>query len=210
MSQAIIYVVDDAPDEPGGLRTLLASTSWQIECYTSGKQFLDNFDPTRCSCLLLDLRMRDMLGTEVQAELKVRGIDLPTIIVTRCADVPTAVDAMQRGAMDLLEKPVHRQDLLDRIEEALKRDRQRRELLASRTDLVARWAGLTHGERAVVRLLVEGKSSREIGADLGLGRRTIENRRANVMHKMGATSLAHLVRMICGGGEDFPPPDFPG
>ncbi len=210
MSEAIVYVVDDAPDEPGGLRVLLAllaSTTWQIECYTSGKEFLEKFDPTRCACLLLDLRMRDMRGSEVQAELKARGVELPTIIVTRHADVPTAVEAMQRGAMDLLEKPVHRQHLLDRIEEALKRDRQRREQLASRAELEARWARLTPGERAVVRMLMDGKSSREIGAELGLGRRTIENRRANIMLKMGATSLAHLVRLICGAGDGFPPLD---
>jgi two-component system, LuxR family, response regulator FixJ len=205
MSEAIIYVVDDSPDEPGGLRSLLTATAWQVEFYATGRDFLDNFDPARCGCLLLDLRMRDMRGSEVQIALKERGIDLPTIIVTRHADVATAVDAMQRGAMDLLEKPVDRQSLLDRISEALSRDRQRREFMALRAQLAGRWARLTLGERAVVRMLMQGKSSREIGAELCLGRRTIENRRANIMLKMGATSLAHLVRMICGAGEGFPP-----
>jgi len=207
MSESVIYVVDDTADEPGGLRSLLASTRWKVECFTSGKEFLENLDPGRCACLLLDLRISDMRGCDIQAELASRGIELPTIIVTRHADVPTAVDAMQRGALDLLQKPVQRQDLLDRIDEAVSRTRERREQLASRADLSARWARLTHGEQIVVRRLMEGKSSREIGVELGLGRRTIENRRSNIMFKMGATSLAHLVRMMCSGGEGFPPPD---
>jgi FixJ family two-component response regulator len=204
--EPIVYVVDDSLDEPGGLRALLTSTPWQVECFYCGKDFLDSYDPSRCSCLLLDLQMRDMRACEVQEELKARGIELPTIIVTRHADVPTAVDAMQRGAIDLLEKPVHRQALFDRIEVAMTRDRQRREIIASRADLEARWARLTSGERDVVHMLMQGKSSREIGTALGLGRRTIENRRANIMLKLGATSLAHLVRMICGAGDGFPPP----
>ena len=204
MSVAIVYVVDSTPDELGGTRLLLTSTDWQIECYASGKEFLDDFDPTRCACLLLDLHIHDMLGTKVLDELKARGVELPTIVVTCNADVRMAVDAMQHGAIDLLEKPVQRQELIDRIEEALNRDRQRREQLASRADLESRWGRLTNGERAVVRLLIEGKSSREMGYQLGVGRRTIENRRANIMLKMGATSLAHLVRMIRGAGENFP------
>lgn len=207
MTESIVYLVDDDPEVRKTVRALSSAIGWKIECCQDGQELLNKLDPTRVGCVLLDLAKRTVNGWDVQSGMQQRGIELPVIIITSYVDVPTAVAVMQQGALDLLEKPLNGIELNERIAQALDRDRRRREQQASRAALEMRWARLTSGERQVVRMLLDGKSSREIGAALGLGRRTIENRRANIMLKMNATSLAHLVRIICGAGDDFPPPE---
>ena len=144
---------------------------------------------------MLDIRMPGMSGLELQGELNARGAMLPIIFITGHGDVPMAVEAMQRGAMDFLQKPFRDQDLLDRITEALAKDRAGRELLGNRERIRARVAGLTPREREVMALVTQGKANKVIAADLDLSQRTVEIHRAHVMEKMGANSLAHLVRM---------------
>lgn len=202
MNERIMYVVDDTLEESGETLSWLAARGWKFECYASGREFLDRLNPAQGACLLLDLRTRDLQASEIQAELAARGVALPTIIVTGYANVRTAVEALQRGAIDLFEKPVYYPDLLKRIEQALARDHQRREHLAVRADWEARWASLTDHERAVAMLIMDGKSNGEMANQLGCGRRTIDIRRATIMLKLGATSLAHLVRLMCVAGMD--------
>jgi FixJ family two-component response regulator len=207
MSESTVYVVDCDPEEANSLRGLLSATPWRLKTFTSPDEFFTGLDHNGPACLVLDLETPHADGRPIQDVLKARGVELATLILTGCNDVPTVVQAMQRGAFDLLQKPVPRQELIRRVEEALERDRQRIEVQAAKDQTTARWALLTAGERAVARMLIDGKSSREIGARLGLGRRTIENRRANIMLKMRAESLASLVRIICCVGHDFPPPE---
>lgn len=209
MTESIVYVVDDDPEVRKSVRAVSATAGWKVEICQDSAEFLAKLDPSRVGCLVLDLSKRGSNGSSLQTEMQQRGIELPIIVVTGYIDVPTAVAVMQQGALDLLEKPLQGSELGERIAQALDCDRRRREQIASRSALEARWSRLTAGERQVVRMLLDGKSSREIGAALGLGRRTIENRRANIMLKMNATSLAHLVRIVCGAGDGFPPVDPP-
>lgn len=209
MTESIVYVVDDDPEVRKSVRAVSATAGWKVEICQDSAEFLAKLDPSRLGCLVLDLSKRGSNGSSLQTEMQQRGIELPIIVVTGYIDVPTAVAVMQQGALDLLEKPLQGSELGERIAQALDCDRRRREQIASRSALEARWSRLTAGERQVVRMLLDGKSSREIGAALGLGRRTIENRRANIMLKMNATSLAHLVRIVCGAGDGFPPVDPP-
>ena len=205
MTESIVYLVDEDPEVRKSVRALSSTSGWRLELCQDGVELLSKIDPSCQGCIVLDLSKRSANGADVQAALQQRCIYLPIIVVSDYIDVPTAVLVMQQGAVDLLEKPVQSHELCERITQALESDRRQREQRASRAALEARWARLTVGERQVVRMLLEGKSSREIGAVLGLGRRTIENRRANIMLKMSATSLAHLVRTICGAGDGFPP-----
>lgn len=207
MTESIVYLVDDDPEVRKSVRAISTTAGWKVEICQDCDEFLIRLDPSRLGCVVLDLSKRETSGNPLQIAMQSRGVDLPIIIVTGHIDVPTAVAVMQQGALDLLEKPLQTTELTERISQALDCDRRRREQVASRTALETRWSRLTTGERQVVRMLLDGKSSREIGAALGLGRRTIENRRANIMLKMNATSLAHLVRIICGAGDGFPPPE---
>jgi FixJ family two-component response regulator len=207
MRQPVVYVVDGALDDTEDMRSLLASANWRVEYFRSGMEFLALMDHQGSACLLLDLRVEDMSGLDVLAALRKRGCEIPTIIIASCADVPSAVKAMQAGAIDLLERPVRRADIVNRIKLALDVARKQQETQSRRADLELRWSRLTQGERFVAQMICAGRSSREIGEELQLGRRTIENRRANIMAKMGAGSLAELVRIICGAGPGFPPPE---
>jgi FixJ family two-component response regulator len=210
MIQPVVYVVDGCPNDSEDLRSLLSSGHWRVEYFRSGGEFLAHPELQLTSCLLLDLHVDDMSGFDVLDSLRQRRCVPPTIFVASAADVPSAVKAMQAGAIDLLERPVRRADLVIRVERALELARIQHEAHTRRTELELRWGRLTAGERSVARMICEGKSSREIGEALQLGRRTIENRRASIMAKLGAGSLAELVRIICGAGPDFPPPERDG
>jgi FixJ family two-component response regulator len=167
-----------------------------VQAYASAQEFLEGFDARRSGCLVLDIRMPGMSGLELQEELNTRGAMLPIIFITGHGDVPMAVEAMQRGAMDFLQKPFRDQELVDRINKALEKDRAGRELLGNRERIRASIAGLTPREREVMSLVAQGKANKVIAADLELSQRTVEIHRAHVMEKMGANSLAHLVRMV--------------
>ena len=192
---ATVFVVDDDEAVRASLKLLLKTLGLPAQTYASAQEFLATFDARRGGCLVLDIRMPGMSGLELQEELNARGAILPIIFITGHGDVPMAVEAMQRGAMDFLQKPFRDQDLLDRISEALAKDRAGRELLGNRERIRARVAGLTPREREVMALVTQGKANKVIAADLDLSQRTVEIHRAHVMEKMGANSLAHLVRM---------------
>jgi FixJ family two-component response regulator len=202
---ATVFVVDDDEAVCASLKLLLKTLGMPAQTYASAQEFLATFDARRGGCLVLDIRMPGMSGLELQEELNARGAMLPIIFVTGHGDVPMAVEAMQRGAMDFLQKPFRDQDLLDRVTEAMAKDRAGRELLGNRERIRARVAHLTPREREVMTLVTQGKANKVIAADLDLSQRTVEIHRAHVMEKMGANSLAHLVRMALEADEGTSP-----
>lgn len=198
---ATVCIVDDDEAVRSSMMLLMKSMGLRAQVYGSAQEFLDGFDPQRPGCLVLDVRMPGMSGLELQEALNERGAVLPIIFVTGHGDVPLAVEAMQRGAMDFLQKPFRDQDLLDRINRALDKDRTGRELLGNRDRIRSRLAQLTPREREVLAMVTQGKSNKVVAADLALSERTVEIHRAHVMQKMAANSLAHLVRMVIDAGE---------
>jgi two-component system response regulator FixJ len=191
----LVMIVDDDEAVRASLKLLLQSVGLASRSFASANEFLAAYDPQQAGCLVLDVRMPGMSGLELQEELNVRGAILPVIFITGHGDVPMAVEAMQQGAFDFLQKPFRDQDLLDRIQRALARDRENRAQLARKEEIRSRLAALTAREREVLDLMIKGRQNKLMAADLGLSQRTIEIHRARVMDKMQATSLAQLVRM---------------
>ncbi|MGH8865236.1 MAG: response regulator transcription factor [Burkholderiales bacterium] len=190
-----VFVVDDDEAVRASLRLLLKSLGMPAVTYGSAAEFLAQYDPEQPGCIILDVRMPGMSGLELQDELNRRGAIIPVIFVTGHGDVPMAVEAMQHGAADFLQKPFSDKDLTDRIQRALSADLKNRAVLGEKDQIRARLAALTSRERQVLRLVVLGKPNKVIAGDLGISQRTVEIHRAHLMEKMGATSIAHLVRM---------------
>ncbi len=194
-SQATVFIVDDDPAIRFAMQALMDSVHIEHEIFASGEEFLEKFSDERAGCLVLDIRMPGLGGLELQDELINRASTLPIIFITGHGDVPMAVDAMQKGAVDFIQKPFRDQDLLDRIREALKTDRERREEVQNHAEVANRFARLIKDERKVFDLVVAGKLNRVIAYELGVSQRTVETYRAHVMEKMQARSLADLVNM---------------
>jgi len=192
----IVFIVDDDEAVRNSLRLLVKSVGLTATALASAQEFLASYDPLQPGCLVLDVRMPGMSGLELQQRLNLRGAVIPVIFITGHGDVPMAVEAMQQGAFDFLQKPFRDQDLMDRIQRALERDRANRAELGERSRIRAQHETLTPREREVLALVTSGKANKVMAADLGLSRRTIEIHRARVMEKMGASSLAQLVRMV--------------
>jgi len=190
-----VFVVDDDEGVRSALALLLKSMGQPAATYASAADFLADYDPDRPGCALLDVRMPGMSGLELQDELNRRGVVLPVIFITGHGDVPMAVEAMQRGAFDFLQKPFRDDDLAERIRRALARDRELRVAIGEKSQIQARLARLTPRERQVLELVAAGKPNKVMAAELGVSQRTVEIHRAHVMKKMGASSLAQLVRM---------------
>jgi FixJ family two-component response regulator len=191
-----VFVVDDDAAVRDSLRMLLRSVGLPCETFESGHAFLDGDPDDRPGCLVLDIRMPGMSGLELQTRLNERNSILPIIFITGHGDVPMAVEAMQAGAVDFIQKPFRDQDLLDRINQALEKDANSRRALTERGVIRKHLDSLTPREREVLDLVVAGKANKVIAGDLDLSQRTVEIHRARVMEKMGAHSLAHLVRMV--------------
>ena len=190
-----VFVVDDDPAIRFAMQALLDSVDLRHEIYPSGNEFLAAVDNERPGCLVLDIRMPGLGGLELQQELLDRGNTLPIIFITGHGDVPMAVEAMQKGAVDFIQKPFRDQDLLDRVSEALKTDQERREAQHAHAEVAERIAKLTNREQEVFDLVVTGKPNKVIAYELGVSQRTVEIHRARVMEKMQARSLADLVKM---------------
>lgn len=193
---ATVFVVDDDEAVRTSLRLLLKSVGLPVETLASAQEFLDQFDPHRAGCLVLDIRMPGMSGLELQQQLNDRHSIMPIVFITGHGDVPMAVEAMQAGAVDFIQKPFRDQDLIDRINRALEKDRDMRSALRERDEIRRRMSQLTPREREVLELVTRGKANKVIAGDLNVSQRTVEIHRARVMEKMGANSLAHLVRMV--------------
>lgn len=191
-----VLVVDDDADARQSLEFLIRSVGLNIRSYASAADFLASPDVESAGCLVLDLRMPGMSGLELQERLNEMNVGIPIILLTAYAEVPIAVKAMKAGAIDVIQKPYSQQVLLDRIQQALAKDRATRQRLRDVKDAREKLARLTDGERDVLERLRNGKSNKEIAIELGLTRRGIEARRANLMRKLEAESLADLLHMV--------------
>ncbi len=192
----IVFVVDDDEGVRNSLRFLLKSVGLETRALGSADEFLAAYQPGQPGCLVLDVRMPGMSGLELQQQLNLRGAVIPVIFITGHGDIPMAVEAMQQGACDFLQKPFRDQDLIDRIQRALERDARSRAALAQHARIRERLESLTPREREVLALMARGKPNKVMAAELGVSQRTVEIHRARVMEKSGAASLAQLVRMV--------------
>ena len=191
-----VYIVDDDNGVRSSIRVLMKSVGLPAVTFGSAQEFLAAYNPVQAGCVVLDIRMPGMSGLELQEALNERGAVIPVIFVTGHGDVPMAVEAMRHGAFDFLQKPFRDQDLIDRVQQALARDRDTRDGLKEHGKIRARIASLTPREKEVLDLLTLGKANKMMAQDLGLSQRTVEIHRAHVMEKMGARSVAQLVRMV--------------
>src|ERR1700724_4053094 len=189
------FVVDDDGGMRRALDTLLSTVGYETAVFSRPSEFLANFNVDASGCLVLDIRMPDMSGLELQQHLNRMGSMLPVIFITGHGDVPMAVQAMKEGAFEFVQKPFRDQDLLDRINHALKQDSENRSTVARRAEVLHRLESLTPRERQVMDMVVEGAANKGMAIDLDLSERTVEIHRAKVMEKMGARSVAHLVKL---------------
>ena len=195
-----IFILDDDEAARDSLKVLLESAGLSVETYESGRAFLDAFDPRREGCLLLDLRMPHMSGMEVQEALAARGSTLPIIMVTGHGDIPMAVRAIKAGAADFIEKPFREEVILDSVWLAIEPGQQKRANSFPVDDIRARITSLSRRERDVLDQLIIGRPNKVVAFHLGISPRTVEIYRAQVLEKMQARSLPHLVRMTLVAG----------
>jgi FixJ family two-component response regulator len=167
----------------------------RVETFGSTREFLNSKRPEAPACLVLDVRLPDASGLELQRELSEANVHIPIIFITGHADVPMTVRAMKAGAVEFLTKPFRGQELLDAIQEAIAKDRVAWSARAQTTELRARYDTLTAREKEVLQLVVAGLLNKQVGAELGTSELTVKTHRGRVMQKMGADSLADLVRM---------------
>jgi len=190
-----VFVVDDDDGMRRALTVRLNTVGYKTVEFAGPREFLDTFRTDTPGCLVLDIRMPGMSGLELQQHLNKMGSMLPVIFITGHGDVPMAVQAMKDGAFEFVQKPFRDQDLLDRINHALDVDKESRSTLALRADVLQRFESLTPREKQVMELVVDGAANKVIAIDLGLSERTVEIHRAKAMEKMGARSVAHLVKL---------------
>jgi FixJ family two-component response regulator len=194
--QPVVFVVDDDLSIRDGLCSLIRSAGLAVRLFPSATEFLQAALPEAPACLVLDLRLPDLGGLELQRRLAHTGVDIPIIFISGHGDIPTTVRAMKAGAVEFLSKPVQDQDLLDAIVQAIDKDRaarrHREELAAVRLC----YASLTPRENEVVSKIIRGLLNKQIAADLGVTEVTVKVHRRHIMDKMQASSLAELVRMI--------------
>jgi two-component system response regulator FixJ len=195
-TRATVFVVDDDSDMRQSLKWLIESVGLPVQAFDSAEQFLEGYQPARPGCLLLDVRMPGMGGMRLLEHLQKAGIDLPTIVFTGHGDVPMAVQALKAGAFDFVEKPATHQQILDRVQDALAAERDRRARQSRRHAWETALTHLSQREREVLDGVVEGRSNKVIAMELGISERTVEKHRHSIMQKMGAGSLAELIRMV--------------
>jgi two-component system, LuxR family, response regulator FixJ len=191
-----VYVVDDDQATRKSLRWLVETLGVPVQTFHSGASFLDSYDPSQPGCLVLDVMMGGMTGLELQKELNERNIEIPVIVLTGYGDVPTAVRALKNGAIEFLEKPFDGEVLLEHVRRALELDAARRRERDADEVVRQRLDKLTPREAEILKLVVEGLSSKEIATQLDVSFKTVEAHRAKIMKKMEANGVAQLVRMV--------------
>jgi len=194
-AEPIVVVVDDDASLRDALSSLLRSIGLRVEVFGSTADYLKGRLPDAVSCLVLDIRLPGVSGLDFQAQLANAGIHIPIIFITGHGDIPMTVRAMKAGAVEFLTKPFRDQDLLDAVQMALERDRSRRAKDKAVHDLRTRFESLTPREQEVIGLVTAGLMNKQIATDLGVSEITVKVHRGNAMKKMGARSLAELVRM---------------
>jgi FixJ family two-component response regulator len=194
-ADAGVFVVDDDAAVRRSLDNLIRSVGLRAETFASAQEFLSSKRPEVPGCVVLDVRLPGLSGLDLQKRMAEADMEIPIIFITGHGDIPMTVQAMKAGAVEFLTKPFREQDLLDAIQQALERDRQTREQRAEIEGLRRRSASLTPREREVMALMVAGLLNKQIAGELGASETTVKIHRHNVMEKMGAGSLADLVRM---------------
>ena len=194
-ADAIVFVVDDDPSIREAIKSLISLIGVRVETFGTAQEFLRTERPDLPGCMVLDVELPGLSGLDLQRELAAHGIKLPIIFITGYGDIPMSVRAMKAGATEFLTKPFRDQDLLDAIQQALERDRAARQHSREIAELRERFDALTSREREVMSLVVAGWLNKQIGFELKISEITVKIHRGRVMSKMGAQSLAELVRM---------------
>ena len=193
-----VYVVDDDEAVRDSLQWLLEGKGYRVRCFDSAEAFLTRYDPREVACLIIDVRMSGMTGLELQDRLLERKSPLPVVFITGHGDVPMAVDTMEKGALDFIQKPFNEKELLELVERMLARARDTfadHEIAASHEALMSK---LTGRESQVLERIVAGRLNKQIADDLGISIKTVEAHRANIMEKLGANTVADLLKIALG------------
>ncbi len=194
-SKQTVFIVDDDEGVRDGLSLLLDTVGQPCELFSSAYEFLEAYEEDKGGCLVLDIRMPRMTGLDLQEKLIEMGSKLPIIFITGHGDIPMAVDAMRRGAVDFIRKPFREHDLLGRINEALDSDSSSRQRALDREALRDKLSTLSKRESEVFERVADGDMNKVIAIDLGISERTVEVHRSQVMHKLDVRTLAQLVRV---------------
>lgn len=200
-AEPTVFVVDDDFDVRKSIMLLVRSVGLNVKSFSTCREFLDNYDSDGSNCLVLDVRMPGMSGLELQAELAVRQIKMPIVMISAHGEITIAAEAMRAGALDFIPKPFCRQTLLDRIHQAIEIGRKNcaeRARLAKLSALVER---LSEREHEVMDLLLKGKTTKHIARDLNISPKTVDNHRAKVLEKMQVDSVAELILLNYGSLE---------
>ncbi len=197
---AIVYIIDDNAGVIESLRWLIESVGYKVETFINAKVFLEQFKGDKPGCVVVDVRMPELSGPELQEALLARDIKIPLIFITGHADVPVAVRAMKLGAVDFLTKPTNSQVLLETINKAIRKDIKNRQKQEKNAEIVARERRLSPRERELMRLIVMGKLTKTIADKLNLSLRTVEMHRANIMRKMEVSSQVELTSVVLRNG----------
>ena len=193
--QAVVFVIDDDEDLRDGLSNLMRSVGLQVRAFASAMDFLKSSLPDTPSCLVLDVRLPGVSGLDFQSELIRKNIGMPIVFMSAHGDIPMTVRAMKAGAVEFLPKPFHDQSMLDSVHSALEKDRQRRKGIGDTSQLRSSFDSLTPREQQILAYVASGLMNKQIAAETELSEVTVKVHRASVMRKMGAKSLADLVRM---------------
>ena len=194
-SKNLVFVVEDDASMRNALKNLLRSVDLECQQFASAQEFLDADRPDVPTCLILDVRLPELSGLDLQRELVRAGIPIPIIFITAHGDIPMSVRAMKAGAVEFLTKPFRDQDLLDAIHLALTQDRLRREKERELAELKRRFQSLTSRERELLSLIISGRPNKHIAAEIGTSEITVKVHRRHLMQKMQAASFADLLRM---------------
>jgi FixJ family two-component response regulator len=193
--KAIVHVVDDDSSMREALQDLLLSIGLETRTYATARDFLAGAVSDAPGCLVIDIRLPDANGLDFQLDLTQTGVRLPVVMMTGYGDIPMSVRAMKHGAVDFLSKPFKDQDMLDAVLAAVERDRQRRAVDDYASKMRERFGTLSAREQQVMLLVTTGKMNKQVAGDLGISEITVKIHRAAVMRKMGARTLADLIRM---------------
>jgi FixJ family two-component response regulator len=203
MNTPLVYIVDDDEGVRSSLAWLLGSVNIRTECYSGPEDFLRAYDPHSLSCLVVDVRMPEISGFQLQEQLKAIGAELPVIFVSGHGDIPMSVRALQNGAVDFFEKPYNSQQMLDRIQMTLKAAANDQPSRANRLLLRERLKLLSRREREVLDKILHGAPSKVIARELNISVKTVDVHRASIKDKLGCQSTASLVRdVLLGFGAD--------